>query len=150
MTLRKAAPKLSVIVVCYEMAEQIANTLRSLVPSYQRNIALDDYEIILLDNGSRKPLAAATQSLAPNLHYVYLAPGELELVPLYEGSVFLEIMLTRLRNLNFSLCRIRPGFSDPRSGRMLQVDGIFFRDGVALEPVANPAEIRKPGEAHGR
>ncbi len=76
MSSSETTPRLSVVVVCYEMAAQIANTLRSLVPPYQRNIALSDYEIILIDNGSRAPLAAAIQGLAPNLKYIYLAPGE--------------------------------------------------------------------------
>jgi hypothetical protein len=35
-------------VVCYEMAGQIKNTLRSLLPSYPRNIATEDYEITLM------------------------------------------------------------------------------------------------------
>lgn len=54
--------------------------------------------------------------------------AELDLVPLYRGSVSLEEMLARLRGLGFALYRIRPGFTDRRSGRMLQCDGIFFRE----------------------
>lgn len=53
MSSPQSAPTLSIVVVCYEMAAQIANTLRSLVPPYQRGIAPGDYEIILIDNGSR-------------------------------------------------------------------------------------------------
>jgi hypothetical protein len=48
----EARPKLSVVVVCYEMAAQIRNTLQSLLPPYQRNISMDEYKIILMDNGS--------------------------------------------------------------------------------------------------
>ena len=47
----EARPKLSVVVVCYEIAGQIKNTLRSLLPPYQRNIATEDYEITLIENG---------------------------------------------------------------------------------------------------
>ena len=50
----EARPKLSVVVVCYEMAAQIENTLRSLLPPYQRGVETTDYEIILIDNGSAK------------------------------------------------------------------------------------------------
>lgn len=53
MSSLETAPKLSVVVVCYEMATQIENTLRSLVPPYQQAVALGDYEIILIDHGSR-------------------------------------------------------------------------------------------------
>ncbi len=52
---------------------------------------------------------------------------ELDLLPLYQGTVSMEEMMSRLRALGFSLFRIRPGFTDPNSDRMLQVDGIFFR-----------------------
>jgi hypothetical protein len=48
----KVRPKLSIAVVCYEMAGQIKNTLRSVLHLYQRNIATEDYEITLIENGS--------------------------------------------------------------------------------------------------
>jgi glycosyltransferase involved in cell wall biosynthesis len=72
----EARLRLSVAVVCYEMAPQIKNTLRSLLPPYQRDIALEDYEIILIDNGSRQMLPAQIQTLSPNLRYLYLRPDE--------------------------------------------------------------------------
>jgi hypothetical protein len=37
-----------------KMAGQIKNTLRSLLSPYRRNIATDDYEITLIDNGSTR------------------------------------------------------------------------------------------------
>jgi glycosyltransferase involved in cell wall biosynthesis len=69
-------PKLSVVVVCYEMAAQIRNTLQSLLPPYQRNICIDDYEIILVDNGSAQMLDESTQRISPNLSYVYVSPDD--------------------------------------------------------------------------
>jgi glycosyltransferase involved in cell wall biosynthesis len=69
-------PKLSVVVVCYEMAAQIKNTLQSLLPPYQRNISIGEYEIILMDNGSAKLLDEERQKISPNLNYIYLSPGE--------------------------------------------------------------------------
>jgi glycosyltransferase involved in cell wall biosynthesis len=72
----EAPPKLSVVVACYEMAVQIKNTLQSLLPPYQRNISIDDYEIILVDNGSAKMLDEGTRKISPNLNYVYLSPDE--------------------------------------------------------------------------
>ena len=67
----EARPKLSVVVVCYEMAAQIKNTLRSLLPPYQRGVETSDYEIILIDNGSAKILDEETRTISPNLQYVY-------------------------------------------------------------------------------
>ena len=58
MELSDSRPRLSVALVCYEMAGQIENTLRSLLPPYQREVTLEDYEIILIDNGSALPLPA--------------------------------------------------------------------------------------------
>jgi hypothetical protein len=69
-------PTLSVVVVCYEMAAQIKNTLRSLLPPYQRGVATTDYEIILIDNGSAKMLDDETRTISPNVQYIYLTPDE--------------------------------------------------------------------------
>lgn len=38
------------------MARELPRTLRSLDPAYQRGIAADDYEVIVVDNGSPEPL----------------------------------------------------------------------------------------------
>jgi glycosyltransferase involved in cell wall biosynthesis len=76
MSTPEPPPKLSVVVVCYEMAAQIRNTLQSLLPPYQRNISIDEYEIILMDNGSAKMLDEGTRKISPNLDYIYLSPNE--------------------------------------------------------------------------
>ena len=76
MTASELLPKLSVVIVCYEMAAQVKNTLQSLLPPYQRNISINEYEIILIDNGSAKMLDEPTRKISPNLNYVYLSPGE--------------------------------------------------------------------------
>src|SRR5262249_61582669 len=53
-------PELSVVVVGYRMERELPRTLRSLSPSMQRGIKPDQYEIILIDNGSpgAMPLAS--------------------------------------------------------------------------------------------
>jgi hypothetical protein len=56
---REAAFPVSVVVVAYDMAREVPRTLRSLAPDYQRGIGADDYEVILVDNGSPEPLDAA-------------------------------------------------------------------------------------------
>jgi len=58
------------------MARQIGNTLRSLLPPYQRNIEMSDYEIILIDNGSSKMLDEPMRTMSSNLRYVYVSPNE--------------------------------------------------------------------------
>lgn len=53
---------------------------------------------------------------------------ELSIVPLYESQKLFDSLISRLRGLGFSIWAIWPGFCDPNSGRMLQVDVTFFRE----------------------
>jgi FkbM family methyltransferase len=53
---------------------------------------------------------------------------EISLVPLYEGQHLWLDILKRLENEGFSLWAFHKGFSDHKSGRMLQVDAIFIRE----------------------
>jgi Glycosyl transferase family 2 len=53
---RSRAPKLSVIVVVYNIPREVPRTLLSLSAGYQRNIAPGDYEVIVVDNGSEPAL----------------------------------------------------------------------------------------------
>jgi FkbM family methyltransferase len=52
---------------------------------------------------------------------------ELSLVPLYEGQTLWLEMIQRMADQGFTLWAIQKGFTDPRTGRSLQVDGIFLR-----------------------
>ncbi len=51
-----ADPLVSVVVVAYDMARELPRTLHSLSTPYQREIDADDYEIVVVDNGSPLPL----------------------------------------------------------------------------------------------
>lgn len=53
---------------------------------------------------------------------------ELSLVPLYEGQHLWRDVMARLEADGFALWGFQPVFSDPVSGRTLQVDGIFYRN----------------------
>ena len=52
---------------------------------------------------------------------------ELSLVPLYEGQKLWMDLIQRLEREGFTLWSIQKGFTDPRDGRTLQVNAIFFR-----------------------
>lgn len=52
---------------------------------------------------------------------------ELSLVPLYEGQKLWQELILRLEEEGFVLWAIQKGFTDPRTGRSLQVDAIFLR-----------------------
>jgi glycosyltransferase involved in cell wall biosynthesis len=54
--MNSSALSVSVVVVAYDMAREVPRTLRSLAPGYQQGIAAEEYEVILIDNGSPDPL----------------------------------------------------------------------------------------------
>ncbi len=62
---RSGKPSLSVVVVVYDMARELPRTLRSLAPEYQQGIAADDYEVIVVDNGSPVPVDDAVLAAFP-------------------------------------------------------------------------------------
>ena len=74
------------------------------------------FESQVLD-GAREALAQAQGVLC-----------ELSLVPLYEGQRLWLDMIERLESAGFTLWSIQKGFTDPRDGKTLQVDAIFFRE----------------------
>ena len=49
-------PRLSVVVVAYNMTRELKRTLYSLSPKFQRDVKAQDYEVIVVDNGSTLPL----------------------------------------------------------------------------------------------
>jgi glycosyltransferase involved in cell wall biosynthesis len=68
--------KLSVIVVVHNMAREAPRTLYSLSAAYQRHIAAEDYEVIVVDNGSTPPFdAKVIEGLAGNFRLLRLDPA---------------------------------------------------------------------------
>jgi glycosyltransferase involved in cell wall biosynthesis len=51
-------PKLSVVIIGYNIARELPRTIRSFSPLMQRQIDPADYELILVDNGSTAPFDA--------------------------------------------------------------------------------------------
>lgn len=63
-------PLLSIIVIAYDMPRQALNTLISLSPAYQQGVEAADYEVILVENRSKRNMdAAAIAALPGNFHY---------------------------------------------------------------------------------
>ena len=48
-------PFMSIVVVSYNMNQELQRTIYSLSADFQRDISRDDYEVILVDNGSTTP-----------------------------------------------------------------------------------------------
>lgn len=63
-------PKLSIIVIAYNMPRQAMNTLYSLSSRYQRNVCEEDYEIVVIENASNNTLDRDQLALlGNNIHY---------------------------------------------------------------------------------
>lgn len=52
---------------------------------------------------------------------------EMSLVALYDGQALMPEIIDILGRNGFQLWHIEPGFTEPGSRRLLQVDGVFFR-----------------------
>jgi FkbM family methyltransferase len=82
-------------------------------------------------------LAGAGRSL-PRIDLVQL---EMSLVPLYDGAATHIHLLEIMSEQGYELVDLDRGFTHPRTGQLLQVDGIFRRP----TPAARPQEGSNPG-----
>lgn len=65
------SPKLSIVVIVYNMRREAPRTLHSLSPAYQCGVAAEDYEVIVVENGSSEPIGeAAVAACGPNFRYL--------------------------------------------------------------------------------
>jgi glycosyltransferase involved in cell wall biosynthesis len=63
-----ADPKISVVIISYNMARELPRTIKSFSPSMQQGVDAEDYELIVVDNGSaRSPQERELKALASNL-----------------------------------------------------------------------------------
>jgi FkbM family methyltransferase len=53
---------------------------------------------------------------------------EMSLVPLYEGQALMPEIVDLLGKHGFELWFVEPGFADPVTRRLLQLDGVFYAD----------------------
>ena len=53
---------------------------------------------------------------------------EMALIPSYEGSLTFEEMSDRLKNLSFKLTTIESGHYNKKTGELIEVDGVFFKN----------------------
>lgn len=60
-----------------------------------------------------------------SLNNIYILQLEMSIIPLYQDEMIFTEMISYLDSLNFQLFSLENGFTDLRSGRLLQVDGVF-------------------------
>lgn len=65
-------PLLSIIVIAYDMPRQALNTLRSLSPEYQQGVTGYEYEVIVVENRSRRNMDAAAVARLPGIFHYFL------------------------------------------------------------------------------
>jgi hypothetical protein len=63
-------PRLSIVVILYNMRREAQRTLHSLSCSYQQGVRPSDYDVHVVENGSSEPVDAAfIRSFGPNFYY---------------------------------------------------------------------------------
>ena len=66
-------PKISIVVVFFNMRREAARTLFAFTTTYQRDVDEADYEVIVVDSNSSEPLDENwVESLQANFHYQYV------------------------------------------------------------------------------
>lgn len=72
------SPSVSLVVVSYDMARELPRTIETLAPSFQTGLTAQDYEIIIVDNGSATPPDHKSLfQLAPNARIITLPGGQI-------------------------------------------------------------------------
>jgi FkbM family methyltransferase len=92
-----------------------------------RHVSIDNGRAILLKidtQGYEMPVLEGAESILPRLLGIQL---ELSLVPLYEGQALYREVIDWMHDRDFALWDVIPGFRNQATGRMLQMDGVFFR-----------------------
>lgn len=67
-------PRLSIVVCIFNMEREARRALYSMSARYQRDVSDDDYEVIVVDNGSDVPFnGGSVEEFGPNFRYHYVA-----------------------------------------------------------------------------
>jgi len=67
------------------------------------------------------------EGAADSLPWINTIQLEMSLVPLFEEELQFKEMFELLSETGYAMVSIEPGFSDPSTGQLLQVDGLFHR-----------------------
>jgi FkbM family methyltransferase len=85
-------------------------------------------DVILLKidtQGYEKQVIEGAKEFLPNILGLQV---ELSLTHLYKDEVLYDEMILFLSELGFNLYAVIPGFTDTKTGKMLQMDGLFLRN----------------------
>jgi FkbM family methyltransferase len=102
--------------------------LRTLDKTAMDFISENDHIFLKLDvQGFEARVLQGSRKLLPRIQGIQI---ELSLVPLYEGERLFHPMLDDLEKCGYEIWSLLPGFTDPRTGRMLQLDAVLFRNSI--------------------
>ncbi len=101
----------------------IIKTLDSIFKDYYTS---SDKVFLKIDTqGYEKSVLEGAINSLPNISGLQL---EMSIVPLYKDELLFRGMLDYIYSLGFKLISLEHGWSDPVTGNLMQIDGIFFRD----------------------
>ena len=106
----------------YVSTEQVpATTVDELV---RRNGLIAETTLLKIDvQGYEKAVLDGASATLPRIGGV---KTELSLVPLYDGQALFTDIVAYLAGYGLDLWDVEPGFADPKTRRLLQLDGLFF------------------------
>ena len=129
----------SSLLLMHEAHLQAAPDSRYMASETVRVERLDDIARPLLPKGGRLMLKVDTQGYEEEvlagadlvLKSVSAMQLELSVAPLYQGAPSLRRILELCESIGFELHGLIPGFYEEKSGRLLQMDGLFLRNGTS-------------------
>jgi FkbM family methyltransferase len=74
--------------------------------------------------GFEKQVIEGSFQILPLVKWIQI---EMSLVPLYDQQILFEDMIEFMKKIGYELFTVIPNFSDKETGRLLQMDGIFFK-----------------------
>lgn len=96
------------------------------------NDFVDTKDIVLLKidvQGFEKNVLEGSSKSLKNIHGIQI---EMSIEELYQGEMLCSDMIKLLESFGYSLFSLENGFYDEKSGKLLQVDGIFFKTNASL------------------
>ena len=100
-------------------------TIHRLDSDFEQLVEPDERVFLKIDTqGFEQQVLEGAGEMLDRIQGVQL---EMSLVALYRGELLFRDMCDLLQEKGYTLMSLEPGFSDPESGRLLQVDGVFFR-----------------------
>lgn len=127
----------------------VSSSIRAMLPSHTEAEPLSEYvaveraEVITFDSIFKKYRSAVEtawlkidtqgfenevlEGAAGSLPFIRAIQLELSLVPLYESQHLWDHFLSSMQKQGFDVWSLVPAFTDPRTGRSLQIDAVFAR-----------------------